>query len=290
MGSNMVSRLLEKNFEVVAYDVNRRAVKQAEDHGAHGAESISHLMEQLETPRFVWIMVPRDVVENVLEELTPHLSKNDTIVDGGNSYYEDTMHRAENMEIAGINYLDVGVSGGVEGARNGACLMIGGPRECFGEYESLFASLSAPLGYGYVGLSGAGHYVKMVHNAIEYGMMASIAEGLAVINEAKDGFRTDLKEVIKVYAHGSIIESRLIDWLMEAWKKDPGLRQLPGEVPFGETEEEMEKIIKHMNMPVLAAADTFRHSTRGAPSFRGQIINALREEFGGHDPNKGKDI
>jgi len=178
------------------------------------------------------------------------------------------------------------VSGGVEGARNGACMMIGGKKEKFQEYEELFRDLNVTDGYGYMGSSGAGHYVKMVHNAIEYGMMAAIAEGVSVIDSKKGEFGTDIKEVIKTYAHGSIIESKLMTWLQRAWEDDPGLADLPGTVPFGETEEEMHALVEKNDMPVLSVGDMSREITRDESSFRGQIINALRQQFGGHNPHK----
>lgn len=284
MGSNMVARLVEKEYEVVAYDINEAARQSAHAVGAQPADSYKELIEELALPRRVWLMVPHQAVEEVLRELTPLLQRGDTIIDGGNVFYKDSINRAAMLAEQGINFLDVGVSGGIDGARNGACMMIGGTKDVFEHNETLFKDLTVPNGYGYMGASGAGHYVKMVHNSIEYGMMGAIAEGLQEIAHAKETFGTDLSEVIKVYGHGSIIESRLIsEWLAAAWKDNPGLDTFEGSVPHGETEEAMKYLTEKTRMPVLASALTMRIDSRDKPTFAARVINALRQYFGGHE-------
>jgi len=196
------------------------------------------------------------------------------------------MEREKSVREKGIHYIDVGVSGGVESARTGACMMIGGDEEQFNKHKELFKHLSVPDGYGYMGTSGAGHYVKMVHNAIEYGMMSAIAEGLCLIDEKKKEFNTNLENVVSTYAHGSIIEGKLMSWLLKAWTEDKDLSKLPAVVPFGETEEEMHALIESGKAPVLKAADDSREETRDMPNLKGKVINALRQQFGGHNPNK----
>lgn len=287
MGSNMIQLLMEKGHEVVAYDVHAAAVDAARVAGAQGVDTLESLVEALdEGPRAVWIMVPRQFVQDVLTDLTPLLVEGDTIIEGGNTYFADTVVRAQQAKDAGVHYLDVGVSGGVDGARNGACMMIGGDRARFDQYEELFRDLTVTDGYGYMGTSGTGHYVKMVHNGIEYGMMSAIGQGITALAEYESPGTINLQEAIKVYGHGSIIESNLMTWLADAWKKDPALVEIDGEVPYGETEKEMERLEKLAHMSVLTAARESRVGTRGEASFFGKIINALRFEFGGHLTNK----
>lgn len=286
MGSQMIEHLLEKGHEVVAFDVSSEVVAAAEAVGAEGARSLAELVDALYEPRVVWIMVPRGVVQDVLDELSPLLVEGDTIIEGGNTYFLDTIERATTAQERGINYLDVGVSGGVEGARHGACMMVGGERKLFDAYEELFADLSVENGYGYMGPSGTGHYVKMVHNGIEYGMMSAIGQGMTALADYEDAGTINLGEAIKVYSHGSIIESRLMSWLGDAWHRDEGLAQVDGEVPYGETEKEMERLEKMASMSVLTAAREARVGTRGEASLFGKIINALRFEFGGHMTKK----
>ena len=215
MGANMVERFLEKGYEVVAYDRNEDAVKVAKNKGAQTADTLAVLIAALPLPRLVWIMVPYHAVDAVLKELTPLLAMGDVVVDGGNSPYKESIRRAKELEAWGIDFLDVGVSGGPAGARNGACIMVGGKKDVFQKFETVFRDLSVPDGYGFMGRSGAGHFVKMVHNGIEYGMMQALAEGFSVM-KASD-FRLDLTKITDVYNHKSVIESRLVGWLQSAF-------------------------------------------------------------------------
>lgn len=283
MGQSMTALLRERGYDVVAYDVKEEARTAAEKEGVQTVATLSDLVSTLNTPRKIWIMVPRAAVDSVLDNLTPLLAEDDTVIDGGNSFYKDSMRRGEDLGARGITFLDAGVSGGVEGARHGACIMVGGDHRAFDACAPIFRDLAVPEGYGYMGASGAGHFVKMVHNAIEYGMMGAIAEGMQAIQNKSEQFNTDLSEVIKVYGHGSIIEGRLIsEWLTEAWNDGPGLSSFPDEVPYGETEEEMEKLIEKTGVPVLEAALGMRVGTRREPRYAGRVINALRKYFGGH--------
>lgn len=284
MGSNMVSRLLEKGHEVTAFDVDADARKKAEEAGATSVENIEELVRSLSEPRTVWIMVPHKVVDSVLEELRPHLSAGDTVIEGGNSPYTDSMQRAEDLLNDDIHFLDVGVSGGPHGAREGACMMIGGEKEVYEKHESLFADLTVENGHGYMGKNGAGHFVKMVHNGIEYGMMQAIAEGFHVMKEAD--FDLDLEKVARVYNNGSVVESRLMEWTEKAFKEQGNeLANISGAVDqSGEgkwTSEEAEK--RNIPAPVIDAAVAFRTHSQDDPNFAGKVVSALRNQFGGHD-------
>ena len=223
-------------------------------------------------------------VDMVLRSLVSLLKKGDIIIDGGNSYFKDSQKRHTALKKHGLNYMDCGTSGGIEGARHGACMMVGGEKEVFNKIEKLFKDMCVKDGYGYMGSCGAGHFVKMVHNGIEYGMMGAIAEGVQAVKDSS--FNPDLKEVIKVYAHGSIIESRLVSWLNDSFLTKGYLQGISGEVPKGETEEEMKKLVKMAEMKVLRQAILMRQKTRKRKSFAGKLIAAMRNQFGGHKVKK----
>ncbi len=283
MGSNMVTRLLKKRHKITVYDVDRSAAQKLQRKGAISAESIKAMIELLEPPRLVWIMVPHKHVVEVIKELVKHLGRGDTIVDGGNSFYKDSMVRSKRLKRYGVNYLDVGVSGGPNGALEGASMMIGGSRGSFQKYEQIFKDLTVANGYGYMGSSGAGHFVKMVHNGIEYGMMQAYAEGFDVLR--KSPFKLNLREVARVYNHGTVIESRLGNWL-ESGMKEYGneLTKVSGKaIGTGEgawTVDEAKRM--NIDVPVIKAALQARKRAHKKPSFQGKIIMALRNQFGGH--------
>lgn len=285
MGSNMVLRLIEKKHSPIVFDVNKKSRTLLKRKGAHAVDSITELTHSLPHPRLIWLMIPYQHVDQVLSELLPHLKKGDTIIDGGNSFYKDTQKRAKKLEKKGINYLDVGVSGGPNGARNGACMMIGGKQSVYKKYRNLFKDLCVNDGYNYVGKSGAGHYVKMVHNGIEYGMMQAIAEGFDMMNASKE-FKLNLKSISNIYAHGSVIESNLISWLSDGFNKyGNDLKKVSGAaVGSGEgywTVETAKKL--RIQTPVIEKALDNRKQTQKKPSFQGKIIMTLRNMFGGHD-------
>jgi len=289
MGMNMVLNLLEQGHEVVAWNRSYEKVMEVTAKGAEGAETIQDMISMLPERKIVWLMVSSgNTVDEMISEILPELKKGDIIIDGGNSYFKDSQRRYKEITPSGIHYLDCGTSGGMEGARNGACMMVGGEEVVFEEIEELFKVMCVEKGYGYMGKSGAGHFVKMVHNGIEYGMMGAIAEGLQAVDEYKDEFGTDLSDAIKVYSHGSIISSRLVSWLENAWNEDRYLESISGEVPKGETEEEMRNLEGLSNMKILHEAIEMRVKTRDEPSLAGKMIAAMRNQFGGHKVNKAE--
>jgi len=288
MGSNMVLNLLDHKYEVVVYNRTQEKMAEVVKEGAVPSTSIAELVKNLSNQpgkRVVWLMVNAgDALDQVLADLVPLLQAGDIVIDGGNSYYKDSQRRYEELKKLGISYMDCGTSGGMGGARHGACLMIGGDKESFDYTQHFFRDLALENGYAYLGNSGAGHYVKMVHNGIEYGMMSALGEGIETIKDS--GLNIDLKEVSKVYSHGSIIESKLMTWLDEAFNEEGYLDAISGEVPKGETEEEMKKLNEVSNMPSLASALKVREQSRTKPSYAGKLISAMRNKFGGHKVNK----
>lgn len=289
MGKNMVYNLLDKKQEVVAWNRSPDAIAEVVEKGAVGSENIKDMISKLPERKVVWLMVPSGkIVDDMIAQVLPELKKGDIIIDGGNSYFKDSQRRYKEIAPSGIHYLDCGTSGGMEGAREGACMMVGGDEEIFKEVEELFRDMCVKDGYGYMGKSGAGHFVKMVHNGIEYGMMGAIGEGLQAVEDHKKEFGTDLSEAIKVYSHGSIISSRLVSWLEKAWKEDHYLESISGEVPKGETEEEMRNLEGLADMKVLHEAIEMRVATRTKPTLAGKMVAAMRNQFGGHSTNKAK--
>ena len=291
MGLGMVKLLLENGHEVVATDPNVAARKEAEAAGAETVESLNEFEEKLTGEKFIWIMVPHNIVDNILSDLLAFLKPGDVIMDGGNSNYQETVRRGKELREKGLIFMDVGVSGGPSGARNGACMMIGGARDKYNKYEQRFKDLSIEGGYAYMGDTGAGHYVKMVHNGIEYGMMQAIGEGFEILKESR--FDLDLQEVSRIYNTGSVIESRLVGWLENAYKKQGvELSAISGEVSHsGEgqwTLAEAKNCIgkdgssKNIPAPVIEASFQFRLDSTGNPSYTGQVVSALRNQFGGH--------
>jgi 6-phosphogluconate dehydrogenase len=290
MGFNMVERLIEKRYSVVVFDKDEKVVKKILKQGARAAVSLQSLATALPPPRLLWLMVPYKSVESVLQELTSFLQRGDTVIDGGNSPFKESMRRARALGKKGIDFLDVGVSGGPKGAREGACIMVGGERHIFEKYERLFKVLSAEQGYGYMGKSGSGHFVKMVHNGIEYGMMQAIAEGFAVMKAAD--FTLNLKKIAEVYNHRSVIESRLVGWLKDAFEEyGEGLRNISGSVSQSGEGLWGVKVAKELGIPVpiIEGALNFRLHSEKKPSYTGQIVSALRNQFGGHEVFKKRE-
>lgn len=287
MGGNLALNLLDKNWKVVVYNRHHEKMKTVVSQGAEGSNSLKEFVSKIEKPRVILLMITAGKpVEETINEIVMFLEKGDIIIDGGNSYYKDSIRIGKELRKKKIDFLDMGTSGGLEGARNGACLMIGGEEKTFRKIEPLFKDLATENGYGYMGKNGAGHFVKGIHNGVEYGMMGAIAEGLQTIDEQKEKFGTDLSEVIKVYNHGSIVESKLTNWLEKAWKEDNYLKSISGNVPKGETEGEMEKLQKIGKMQILKEAIKMRKNTRKKPSLTGKVIAAMRNQFGGHQVNK----
>lgn len=283
MGYNLALNLLDHQHEVVAYDVNKEAVAKVTQDGAIGAESIRGLVEQLSTPRVVWVMVPAgEITEQVVEELKGLLEPGDILIDGGNSHYKQSLRRAEVCRELGIHFMDVGTSGGTSGARHGACTMVGGSKEAFSVIEPLFQDICVENGYLYAGESGSGHFLKMVHNGIEYGMMQAIAEGFEILE--KSPFTFDYEQVARVWNHGSVIRSWLIELTESAFAKDArldgikGIMQSSGEGKWTvETALELETAA-----PIIALSLMMRYRSLQEDTFSGKVVAALRNEFGGH--------
>ncbi|MFT5849507.1 MAG: 6-phosphogluconate dehydrogenase [Patiriisocius sp.] len=282
MGAAMAANLVEQGYTIHGFDVNKDARIAAAATGVTIHESLEAAVGALDAPRTVWLMLPAQFVDATLAQLRPLLSRDDTIIDGGNSFFKDTIHRQNDLAGDLIHYIDCGTSGGVSGARNGASLMVGGEKKIVERHKHIFTALATENGYGHVGGSGAGHFVKMVHNGIEYGMMGAIAEGINVLHHHKEGLELDINETLKPYQHGSIIESNLMNWISDAYHLDGYLEKIAGEVPLGETEMEMEYLIEHEDVRILDAAVLQRKLTRLKPSFIGTLISAMRNQFGGH--------
>lgn len=285
MGGNIARRLMERGWKVHGYDHDKKATQILEQEGLIGADSVKELAKNLVNPRLLWVMVPAGKpIEEVTNQLSKILSKGDIVIDGGNSFYKNSMKRYKKFHKKGVHFLDVGVSGGPKGARHGSSLMIGGDKKIFVDLEGLFQDLSAPGGYGYLGKSGAGHFVKMVHNGIEYGMMQAIAEGFGIMK--KSPFNLNLKKVAEIYNHGSVIESRLVGWLESAYEEfGEDLKKISGSVKHTGEGEWTVKTARKLKIPtpIIKKSLEFRVRSEKFPSYVGKILSALRNQFGGHD-------
>jgi len=323
MGANMVRRLMADGHECVVFDVSSDVVSLLEGEGASGSGSLGELVGKLEVPRCVWVMVPAGLVGRVVDELVGHLEAGDTIVDGGNSYYRDDVDRAAALAPRGVHFVDVGTSGGVHGLERGYCLMIGGDDEAVGRLDPIFASLApgvdaaprtegksgvpspAEQGYLHCGPSGAGHFVKMVHNGIEYGIMAAYAEGLNVLHKANAGkaeqaeasaeisplldpqyyqYDVPVPEVAEVWRRGSVVASWLLDLTAHALAESPTLEDFGGFVSdSGEGRwTVLAAVDEGVPVPVLSSALYQRFSSRGEAHYADKLLSAMRKEFGGH--------
>ncbi len=287
MGKNMVLNLAEKGHRVIVHNRSPGPMKEVEAKGAIPTQNFKELTAQLDSPKIVWLMVTSSAIDEMLKKLVPYLQQGDIVIDGGNSYFEDSIKRAISLEKKGIHFLDCGTSGGIDGARHGACLMIGGNKEVFKKAELVFKELAAKDSYAHIGQSGAGHFVKMMHNGIEYGMMGALAEGLELIHKKQPEFNIDMHAVTKVYANGSIVEGKLTK-LLEKGLKRGDFEAIVGSVPKGETEDEMLKLERLGNLKILRQSRLMRKKTRKNPSYAGKIIALLRNEFGGHAVNVDK--
>jgi 6-phosphogluconate dehydrogenase len=322
MGGNMVRRLLRAGHECVVYGRDSEAVRPFEEEGATGATSYDDLAAKLEPPRAVWIMIPAAVVGTVIDELSPHLESGDVVIDGGNSYYRDDIARAQRLRARGIHFLDVGTSGGVFGLERGYCLMIGGEEEPVARLDPVFRSLApgvdaaartvgdgseprpAEMGYLHCGPSGAGHFVKMVHNGIEYGLMAAYAEGFNILHRANAGneeqeasaevsplrepefyrYDLDVAEVAELWRRGSVVASWLLDLTARALAESRDLEGFGGRVSdSGEGRwTSIAAIDEGVPAPVLSTALYERFNSRGEADFANRLLSAMRQQFGGH--------
>ena len=329
MGSNMVQRLLRAGHQCVVYDVHPEAVQSLVKDGAVGAKSIEDFAKKLKAPRAIWIMVPAAVVDETLKTLIPFLEKDDVVIDGGNSFYHDDIRRAAELTPKGIHYVDVGTSGGVWGSERGYCLMIGGDNDVVHRIDPIFSALApridsasrtpgrekvggtAEHGYLHCGPSGAGHFVKMVHNGIEYGIMASYAEGLNILHHANAGkqkqtedaettplrhpeyypYSLNIADIAEVWRRGSVIASWLLDLAAISLLDSPDLAKFTGRVSdSGEGRWTIAAAIdESVPVPVLSAALYDRFSSRGENDFADKVLSALRFQFGGHEEKTAAD-
>ncbi|MFT8323073.1 MAG: phosphogluconate dehydrogenase (NAD(+)-dependent, decarboxylating) [Bacillus sp. (in: firmicutes)] len=283
MGYNLGMNLIDHKYSVTAFDVNVSAVEKIITDGANGASSIKELVNNLPKPKVIWVMVPSgDVTENILKELAGLLGEGDIIIEGGNSHYKDSIRRSNELAEKGIYLLDVGTSGGTSGARNGACMMIGGEKEIFRQMEKLFLDICVESGYVYAGRSGSGHFLKMVHNGIEYGMMQAIAEGFELLEKSE--FEYDNESVAKVWNNGSVIRSWLMELTENAFSKDPKLAGIKGIMhSSGEGKWTLETALElQASMPVTALSLMMRYRSLEQDTFAGKVVASLRNEFGGH--------
>jgi len=283
MGAGMSERLLRGGHAVVAFDVSPGKVQETASRGAEPAQSLEELAEKLAAPRVVWMMVPAgEPVTQTIEQLAPHLASGDILIDGGNSYYKDSIRRAEELARKGIRFLDVGTSGGVSGLTQGYCLMVGGDAEASKIVEPAFRTLAPKQGYAHVGPSGAGHFVKMVHNGIEYGMLQAYGEGFELLKASR--FDLNLHRIAQVWLHGSVVRSWLLELAESAFRGDPNLESIKGYVEdSGEGRWTVHEAIDSA-VPIPAIADSLfaRFRSRQDDSFSAKVIAALRREFGGH--------
>jgi 6-phosphogluconate dehydrogenase len=322
MGANMVRRLIKSGHSCVVFDRSAQAISELVHDHAVGADSLVDFVKKLKTPRALWLMVPAAVVDETIADLLPHLEPGDVLIDGGNSYYIDDIKRAKDLAPRKIHYVDVGTSGGVWGLERGYCMMIGGEKEVVEHLDPIFSTLApgkgdisrtpgrerldgtAEQGYLYCGPSGAGHFVKMVHNGIEYGIMAAYAEGLSVLRSANVGKRQegidaettplrdpehyqydmDLKNIAEVWRRGSVIASWLLDLTATALTQDPGLSKFAGRVSdSGEGRWTIKAAIDEaVPTPVITASLYERFSSRGEADYADKLLSAMRFEFGGH--------
>tara|TARA_Y100000310_G_scaffold57396_1_gene52592 strand:- start:3906 stop:4802 length:897 start_codon:yes stop_codon:yes gene_type:complete len=287
MGSRMVERLLEKKHKVVLYARHPKSMKPLMRKGATGTETYKEFSDELGKKKIIFLMVTHGkAVDQVLKSLQPFLKRGDIIVDGGNSFWKNSVKRGKKLAKKGIHYLDAGVSGGLDGARNGASVMVGGSKSVFKKTEPIFKALAMKNGYGYMGKSGAGHFVKMIHNGIEYSLMQAYGEGYKLLEKSK--YNLDMREVTKVYQNGSVIRSWLVDLLADAFKKDPKLRKQSGIIGGGSTGTWTLQSAKELKvkMPMLEHAMKARKSSFKKPDFSTKVAAVLRFGFGGHIPPK----
>ncbi len=283
MGANMATRLVLGKHSVVAYDVSPDAVARSVADGASGATSLADLVAKLAAPRTVWIMVPSGKpTDDTIAVLLEHLSPGDAIVDGGNSMFRDSQARYARAKEHGVDFIDAGTSGGVWGLKNGYCLMVGGDDAAVNRVAPIFVTLAPPDGYAHVGPIGAGHFSKMVHNGIEYGMLAAYGEGFEILEKSE--FKFDLHQLSELWLHSSVIRSWLLELAELAFREDPGLTSIRGYVDdSGEGRWTIAAAIdENVPAPVITAALFSRFASRQDESFNAKVVAALRNQFGGH--------
>ncbi|MFH1244843.1 MAG: decarboxylating 6-phosphogluconate dehydrogenase [bacterium] len=281
MGAGLVARLEEAGIAVLAWNRSEHPLKNV--------VSVEELVRGMQGGRrIVWLMLPAGaIVDEYIEKMKHLLTRGDLVIDGGNSRYSDTLRRANELATLGVEYMDVGVSGGPKGAREGACLMIGGKRATFTKLKAVWEAVAAPQTYQYLGSVGAGHFAKMVHNGIEYGMMQAIAEGAAVLK--KSTFGIDMAAVFEIYNHRSVIESRLVGWTQEALAEDPELANISSKIDHTGEGEWMVEVAKEMGVEVPVVAESLevrKRSRAESEDYRDKVVSAMRGKFGGHAVTK----
>lgn len=284
MGYNLALNLKDNGYEVIAYNRSPEAIDLIKNEGVVGSTNLSEFIELLPKPRIIWIMIPAGkAVDEIIERLTDLVDKGDILMDGGNSHYKDTLKRYEMLKIKEINYVDIGTSGGISGARKGACTMIGAEDEIFKTIEPIMKAISVENGYLHVGKNGSGHYVKMIHNGIEYGMMQAIGEGFQLLESSQFDF--DYENVARVWNNGSVIRSWLMELSQDLFTKDPNLEKLRGVIDSsGEGLWTLQEALKlKVSTPVIALSLFTRFSSKDDNSFSNRVVAGLRNEFGGHD-------
>ncbi|NFG40364.1 decarboxylating 6-phosphogluconate dehydrogenase [Clostridium botulinum] len=289
MGFNISLNLLNHNHSVVAYDLSDESVNNISKEGAKGVNSIEDLVKQLPERKIIWLMIPSGkAVDSTIEEIIKYINPNDIIIDGGNSNYKDTLRRYKFLKEKGIDFIDCGTSGGTSGALNGACTMIGAEEDVFKYCEELFKDLSIQDGYLHVGKPGSGHFTKMVHNGIEYGMMQSIAEGFEILSKSE--FDVDYEKVAKLWNNGSVIRGWLMELAQSAFSKDKDLSSIKGIMnSSGEGKWTVETALDlQVPAPVIALSLMMRYRSLEEDTFTGKVVAALRNEFGGHEVKKNK--
>ena len=287
MGMNMVERLRRDNHKIVAFDLEPDKLREVSTFGADGVDSLKAMVARLKPPRGVWVMVPAgEPTETTINHLAELLEPDDTVIDGGNSNFHDDVRRAAALAKKKLHLVDAGTSGGIWGLKVGYCLMIGGEQEIFRRYEPIFKTLAPPDGYGYMGGSGAGHYVKMVHNGIEYGLMQAYAEGFEAMHKSE--YRLDLAKIASLWGQGSVVRSWLLELTADTLQRDPGLRHIKGfVVDSGEGRWMVQDAIdKEVSAPIITMSLFARFRSRadkGAEgTFAEKLVAALRSQFGGH--------
>lgn len=293
MGRGIAQNLLDHKWEVVGYNRTLSITKELEKVGLEGAYTLQELADKLKNTRVIFLMLTADGANDEVifgkNGLATVLSKGDIIIDGGNSYYKKAIETSKKLKKYGISFIDAGISGGPGGARNGACSMVGGDNKTFKYVEQVFKDISLPDGYMHFEGVGAGHFVKMVHNGIEYGMMQSIAEGFEIMQ--KSPFKLNLIDVTEIYQHGSVVTSRLVGWLQDAFKKyGQDLKDVSGSVGFTGEGEWTAKTAKEFGVPaeIIEKSFKFRVASQKKPSFTGRLLTGMRNSFGHHSIEKGK--
>jgi 6-phosphogluconate dehydrogenase len=287
MGANMTERLLRGGHKLITYDRSPEAIQRCVDKGALGAHSLADFVKQLSLPRVIWLMVPSgEPVDRTIEQLLPSLLENDIIIDGGNSHYKDSIRRAEKLKELGIHFVDAGTSGGIWGLQEGYCLMIGGEKSIVDQLEPIFKTLAPENGFAHVGASGAGHFAKMVHNGIEYGMLQAYGEGFEMLKAAQFDF--DLGKISHLWNQGSVVRSWLLELAENAFQKDPQLSSIKGYIEdSGEGRwAVLEAVEREIPASILTLSLFARYGSRQDDSFSAKVIAALRNEFGGHAVKK----